>query len=147
MILLIKALVSTVVTFLIIALVLFLPAGTNSVACWLDLLDLVTRLYAGEHRTAVHLQSWLAARAPQSLPTQSKTWDKALTPVNSLLCLVWAILMPLDAVRFHWSHMPLFLQIVGAIVLVGSFPLIILTFRETRSCRQRCVFRKNVDKR
>ena len=40
------------------------------------------------------------------------------------------MLMPLDAVRFHWSHVSLFLQIVGAIVLIGSFPLVILTFRE-----------------
>lgn len=38
--------------------------------------------------------------------------------------------MPLDAVRFHWSHVPLALQVVGGIVLVASFPLIVLTFRE-----------------
>ena len=50
--------------------------------------------------------------------------------MNGLLGLVWFILMPLDAVRFHWSHMPLVLQIVGAIVLVGFMPLAILTFRE-----------------
>jgi hypothetical protein len=50
--------------------------------------------------------------------------------VNALLGIAWLIVIPLDAVRFHWSHMPLALQIVGAIVLVGFMPLAILTFRE-----------------
>src|SRR5262249_22815476 len=40
------------------------------------------------------------------------------------------ILMPLDAVRFRWSQMPLFFEIVGVILLVGWMPLSILTFRE-----------------
>jgi protein-S-isoprenylcysteine O-methyltransferase Ste14 len=38
--------------------------------------------------------------------------------------------MPLDVVRFHWSRMPLVLQIVGAIALVASFLILSLTFRE-----------------
>lgn len=35
-----------------------------------------------------------------------------------------------DAVRFHWSPIPVWLQIVGALVLVCSFYLFFLTFRE-----------------
>lgn len=38
--------------------------------------------------------------------------------------------MPLDAVRFHWSHIPTWLQVLGAIILISSFPLFFLTFRE-----------------
>src|SRR5579864_5430041 len=38
--------------------------------------------------------------------------------------------MPLDAVRFHWSQVPLWLQAVGALVLVGSYALMYLAFRE-----------------
>jgi protein-S-isoprenylcysteine O-methyltransferase Ste14 len=71
----------------------------------------------------------LQERLSFSQPNQP-TSDKVLTSVNALLALAWAILMPLDAVRFHWSHMPLFLQIVGAILLIGFMPLAILTFRE-----------------
>ena len=40
------------------------------------------------------------------------------------------MVIPLDAVGFHWSHIPLVLQIVGAILVVGFMPLAILTFRE-----------------
>jgi hypothetical protein len=32
------------------------------------------------------------------------------------LFLAWLVLMPLDAVRFHWSQMPGWLQLVGALL-------------------------------
>ena len=48
----------------------------------------------------------------------------------NLFLFAWMVLMPLDAVRFHWSQVPLVLQVVGAMALVGSFLLISLTFRE-----------------
>lgn len=35
-----------------------------------------------------------------------------------------------DAGRFHWSPEPLWLQVVGAVVLLCSFYLFFLTFRE-----------------
>jgi protein-S-isoprenylcysteine O-methyltransferase Ste14 len=40
------------------------------------------------------------------------------------------VLMPLDAVRFHWSHIPLWIQVIGALLLLASFPLFFLTFQE-----------------
>jgi protein-S-isoprenylcysteine O-methyltransferase Ste14 len=50
--------------------------------------------------------------------------------VYELFLFAWLVLMPLDAVRFHWSRMPFLPQVVGAVALVGSFFLISLTFRE-----------------
>jgi protein-S-isoprenylcysteine O-methyltransferase Ste14 len=44
--------------------------------------------------------------------------------------LAWLLLMPLDAVRFHWSQVPAWLQVVGAILLLCSCVLFFLTFRE-----------------
>jgi protein-S-isoprenylcysteine O-methyltransferase Ste14 len=38
--------------------------------------------------------------------------------------------MSLDAARFHWSPVPLWLQIVGAALLMSSFEFLFLTFRE-----------------
>ena len=32
--------------------------------------------------------------------------------------------------RFHWTHLPLWLQVVGVLVLVGSFVMMYLAFRE-----------------
>src|SRR5207249_3290303 len=50
--------------------------------------------------------------------------------VANVFFLAWLIVMPLDAVRFHWSHVPGWLQVVGAILLLCSFYLFFLTFRE-----------------
>jgi protein-S-isoprenylcysteine O-methyltransferase Ste14 len=44
--------------------------------------------------------------------------------------LFWLILMPLDAVRFHWSRMPVELQTLGALVLLISLYISYLTMRE-----------------
>src|SRR5213592_4875242 len=83
-----KALVWVVTSFLVMALALFLPAGTIA---------------------------WPAG------------WIFLILLYGFLLVGIW---MPLDAVRFHWSQVPLVLQVVGAMALVGSFLLISLTFRE-----------------
>jgi protein-S-isoprenylcysteine O-methyltransferase Ste14 len=128
--LLIKTLVWTVVSFLLIALALFLPAGTVLwPAGWVFLILLLGFTLVNTGLLLASNPDLLQERLSLSQPNQ-KTSDKVLTSVNALLGLAWAILMPLDAVRFHWSHMPLFLQIVGAILLVGFMPLAILTFRE-----------------
>jgi protein-S-isoprenylcysteine O-methyltransferase Ste14 len=47
-----------------------------------------------------------------------------------LLFLTWLIVMPLDAVRFGWSEVPGWLQILGALGVVLSFYIMFLTFRE-----------------
>jgi len=128
--LLLKSFVWTVVSFLMIALLLFLPAGTvlwpAGWILWILLLGFTVVNFGLLFKSNSGL---LQERLSLSQPNQ-KTSDKLLTSVNGLLTLAWFILMPLDAVRFHWSHVPLFLQIVGAIVLVGFMPLSILTFRE-----------------
>ena len=128
--LLIKTLVWTVVSFLLIALVLFLPAGTVLwPAGWIYLILLLGFSVVNIGLLFKSNPGLLEERLSLSQPNL-KTSDKVLTAVNGLLYLVWFIVMPLDAVRFHWSHVPLFLQIVGALVLVGFMPLAILTFRE-----------------
>ena len=38
--------------------------------------------------------------------------------------------MPLDAVRFHWSHMPVWLQVVGGLILIATFYLFYLVVRQ-----------------
>src|SRR5580692_7367944 len=47
-----------------------------------------------------------------------------------LLWLGWLILMGLDAVRFRWSVMPKWLQLIGVVGIVLSFWICYCTFRE-----------------
>ena len=57
-------------------------------------------------------------------------WDRVFFAAMQVFFLAWLVLMPLDAVRFRWSQMPGWLQGVGAVLLLCSFYLFFLTFRE-----------------
>jgi protein-S-isoprenylcysteine O-methyltransferase Ste14 len=124
-----KVLLWQLVTFLIIALTLFVPAGTWSwLAGWIYLV-----IFSA---FSAILTLWLLRYNPGLVeerigfkPNQ-KAWDKLFIVILYVFFLAWMILMPLDAVRFHWSGMPVWLQIMGAAVLLVSFYIFFLTFRE-----------------
>ena len=115
----------------IYGLVLFLAAGTAAwPAGWIYLI-----LFFGS-TSAMSL--WLLKNNPGLLiermtgigkPDQ-KAWDKAFYVLMGALYLAWLALMGLDAVRFHWAHLPVWLQAAGALVLLCSFHVFFLTFRE-----------------
>ena len=125
-----KALVWLVMSFLVTALVLFLSAGTIAwPAGWIDLILLYGWLLVGILLLLKYNPGLLEERINLSQSNQ-KAWDKVFILLFYLFFFAWLVLMPLDAVRFHWSQVPLVLQVVGAVALVGSFFLISLTFRE-----------------
>jgi protein-S-isoprenylcysteine O-methyltransferase Ste14 len=117
--------------FIVFALALFLAAGTVAwLAGWVFLV-----LFFG---FVVALTLWLLRHNPGLLTERmtgigkpdQKSWDKVFYVVANVVFLAWLVVMPLDAVRFRWSQMPLWLQVVGAMLLLGSFVLFFLTFRE-----------------
>ena len=123
-----KAFLWQVITFLIMAPALFVPAGTGAwTAGWVYLL-----LFA---LFSIAITLWLLRHNPGLLGERmrfqpQKTWDKMFFVVLCVVFPVWLVLMPLDAVRFHWSRMPVWLQAVGAIVLLCSYYIFYLTYRE-----------------
>lgn len=117
--------------FVVFALALFLAAGTLAwPAGWAFLV-----LFFG---FVIALTLWLLRHNPGLLTERmtgigkpdQKTWDKVFFAAANVVFLAWLVVMPLDAVRFHWSWVPIWLQLVGALLLLGSFVLFFLTFRE-----------------
>ena len=117
--------------FVVFALALFLPAGTVFwPAGWAFLI-----LFIGAD---VALARWLLRHDPGLLQERMSgfgkpgepAWDKVFLVGLEVFLLAWLALMGLDAVRFRWSQMPGWLQVAGAILLLGSFYLFFLTFRE-----------------
>jgi protein-S-isoprenylcysteine O-methyltransferase Ste14 len=115
----------------VFALVLFLAAGTIFWAAgWVFLL-----LFFGADGA---LALWLLRHDPGLLKERmtgfgkpgEPAWDKLFFVFVMVFFLAWMVLMPLDAVRYRWSHVPGWLQVVGAMLLLGSFYLFFLTFRE-----------------
>jgi protein-S-isoprenylcysteine O-methyltransferase Ste14 len=117
--------------FVVFALVLFLSAGTVFwLAGWVYLL----LFFAADAALGV----WLFRHDPGLLKERMSgfgkpgepAWDKVFFVLLQIFFLAWLVLMPLDAVRFRWSHVPAWLQVVGAILLLVSFYLFFLPFRE-----------------
>src|SRR5215208_545798 len=129
--LLVKVLLEVLAEFAVFAALLFVSSGTLLwPAGWAFM-----ALFFG---FAVAIVLWLAREEPELLqermssPIQSgqPLWDKMFVAAVLLLFLTWLILMPLDAVRFGWSEVPEWLQLMGALGVVLSFYIMFLTFRE-----------------
>jgi len=122
--------VQMVVLFVVLGLVLFGAAGTLA---WAPGWTFVV-LYLGF--TVITL-AWMLRRDPGLLeermtPFRSgqPAWDQAFIILVSILIVAWFLLMPLDAERLGWSHVPIWVQAGGALILVASLILFFLTFRE-----------------
>jgi protein-S-isoprenylcysteine O-methyltransferase Ste14 len=117
--------------FVIFALALFLAAGTVLwPAGWAFLVLFFGFTFALSRWSLKHNPGLLRERMTGIGKPNQKTWDKVFYVSANLIFLAWLVLMPLDAVRFHWSQMALFLQVVGVLLLLCSFYLFFLTFRE-----------------
>lgn len=106
----------------VLAAVLFAAAGTvNWPSGWVYL-----AVFAA---LGLGISLWLADVDPGLLqerlasPYQAgqKTWDKAFMSFVMVIYLGWTALMALDARRFHWSQVPVWLQAAGTAVIVLSF--------------------------
>jgi len=123
--------VKTLVTMVVFALVLFLPAGTLAwPAGWTFFL-----LMFG---FSIAISLWLLRFNPDLLAERltgigrpdQKAWDKVFIAILFVAFFIWMIVMALDAERFRWSEVPPWLKVVGALLLLGSFYIFYLTFRE-----------------
>ena len=81
---------------------------------------------------------WLARRDPALLakrmgPLVQKGQtgaDKLFLPIALVLFYVWLVLMALDGGRFGWSSVPVWMQALGAGLMVASMLLCAWVFRE-----------------
>jgi len=62
--------------------------------------------------------------------SDQKGLDKIIYPLLYISLFLWLLFTAYDAARFHWSPVPIWLQGFGAIILICSFFLFFLTFRE-----------------
>jgi protein-S-isoprenylcysteine O-methyltransferase Ste14 len=58
-----------------------------------------------------------------------KPWDKALMVVFLFLWCAWIVVMALDAARFGWSIVPLWVQALGALAIAVAMYIMFLIMR------------------
>lgn len=123
----VQALIGGIIHLLLFPLLFFLTAGTLAwPACWIFLLLFYSFVVVVVRRLVRHAPALLEERmgifkdAPQREP---------MFLLLVAVALAWLVVMPLDAVRFRWSHLPLLLQALGALALVAAFSMMYLVFR------------------
>lgn len=124
-----RLLTSTVGMTAVIAAVLLLSAGTvHWLAAWgfvaeMGALSLAVGLWLARHDPGL-----LAERLGSPFQRAQEGWDKVFMAVVMVAYFGWLILMGLDA-RWGISHVPTWLQAIGALVVALSNYVVLLTFR------------------
>jgi protein-S-isoprenylcysteine O-methyltransferase Ste14 len=79
---------------------------------------------------------WLTKKDPALLQERmtflrksGKTWDKFLVLGISVLSIPCYFLPGLDAVRYHWSHVPLTAQCIALLASIAGTSMIVLAMR------------------
>lgn len=86
---------------------------------------------------ALVAEAWLLRHDPGLLKERMSLfhagqarWDRIFVVLLVAAAAVWGVVMPLDAERLRWSHVPAWLQVAGGIAVAGGELLFLLTFRE-----------------
>jgi protein-S-isoprenylcysteine O-methyltransferase Ste14 len=126
-----KLIIKTVVWTAFQAVLLFVAAGTvRWPAGWVFLVEMTGLGLAVGLWLAHHDPALLAERMSAGFQATQKTWDKVFMATLMVLWSGWLVLMALDAVRFRWSLVPIWVQIIGAVLIALCMYVFYLTFRE-----------------
>jgi protein-S-isoprenylcysteine O-methyltransferase Ste14 len=125
-----KLIIQTVVLFALIAAALFISAGTIAWAEAWVFFGLFFVFFVGVSLWLFRVNPSLANERMRLGGSNQQGWDRVLFPIMFISPLAWLVLSALDVVRFKWSHVPLWVEVVGGVLLLLSFFLFFLTFRE-----------------
>lgn len=116
--------------YIFIALALFLPAGTIFwFQGWIYIIIMIL--------FSTSLMTYLTKKDPDLLKARAKTkatesWDKKLGWIGTPFYILMYILPGFDAVRFRWSNLSLYINLIGFIGMILSVILFSLVLRENR---------------
>lgn len=117
-----------IVMYIILALALFIPAGT---IFWLQGGIYIIIMIVFSTSFIIYLKK----KDPELLKKRAKTkttesWDKKIGIMAGIFILTMYILPGFDAVRFHWSSIPLLINIIGFAGMILAAIFFLLVSRE-----------------
>jgi protein-S-isoprenylcysteine O-methyltransferase Ste14 len=120
----------TVIWLAIMAVLLFVPAGTMAwPQAWVFLIELGVTSVPISAWLYVHDPALLAQRMASPVQREQAAWDRIFMICMLLLFVAWLVIMGLDAVRFRASHVPVWAQGAGAAGILLSQYVFWLVFR------------------
>src|SRR5215831_16154475 len=126
-----QLIIKTAVWLVGLALLLFVSAGTlHWPGAWIYLAEM------GVIGTPIGI--WLAHYDPGLLAERmagiftstQRAWDRVLMTIFTMVWIASLVLSAFDAARFQWSHVPVWLQVIGALLVALAYYVFYLTFRE-----------------
>ena len=126
-----KLIIQTLVVYAITAVLLFVAAGTwRWPQAWIFIIEMVA--------SGLVVSLWLARHDPGLLAERmSSPFQRAQAAADKLIILTlciawpaWLVFLALDAVRFRLSHLPVWAQVAGALLILVAMYAFYRTFRE-----------------
>lgn len=115
-------LIQSAVSLVLAMLLLFLPAGT---VAWPQGWIFLALFFGCSQATGLWLlrrdPALLAERMRSPLSGNQTPRDRAIIVGIMIAFVGWLVFMAFDAVRFRWSHTPVWAQILGAMLIVAAF--------------------------
>jgi protein-S-isoprenylcysteine O-methyltransferase Ste14 len=119
------------VEFVVFAALLFGAAGTvRWLAAWVLLVLFFGAAILLSALIERHDPDLLAERLKSPMQKGQPLWDKIFLILITVLWFAWLALMGFDAVRFHWSAMPVWFQGIGVVGIAVSFWMTYVVLRE-----------------
>jgi len=129
-IMIIRMIVQSLAWFGLMAILLFGAAGTlDWPGAWAFLALMLAMSAIAGGTLARHDPGLLAERLRSPVQKGQPFADKLLLSLLLLGMLAWMAFMGLDAVRFRWSHVPAWVQMLGGLVILLSVWMIYRTMR------------------
>lgn len=117
-----KVLIQSLLGLLVLGLLLFAPAGTLSwPEGWAYLLLFMVCSLAMTLWMLKADPALLAARMQSPLKAEQKPRDRIIVSLLLIFFCAWMAFIALDAERFEWSDGPVWLEVVGAVLVAWSF--------------------------
>jgi protein-S-isoprenylcysteine O-methyltransferase Ste14 len=114
----------------VLALLLFWPAGTlDWPQAWAFLAGMAIASMAVSLWLLRHDPALLRERLRSPVQKDQARGDRVFMALIAVGWFGWVVLMALDAMRWRLSHMPVWLNLAGAILFALGFAIVWLTFR------------------
>jgi protein-S-isoprenylcysteine O-methyltransferase Ste14 len=131
LIMVVRLIAQTFIWYGAMGLVLFGAAGSIAwPGAWIFLAEMILFALVGGLWLAKRDPGLVAERLGPPIQKAQPTADKILLTVLILMIIAALIVMALDAVRFGWSYVPPWVQVVGELVLLLSLWIGFWTLRE-----------------